>query len=90
MPISSPSSDAPNLEPRVRTVLAAVFGVEPEALINDSSPDTLAKWDSQGHLNLMLALEQEFGVQFSEEQMYEMVSFRLVVLTLEELLGSSA
>jgi len=71
-------------------VLAAVFGVEPEALINDSSPDTLAKWDSQGHLNLMLALEQEFGVQFSEEQMYEMVSFRLVVLTLEELLGSSA
>lgn len=71
-------------------MLAAVFGVEPEALINDSSPDTLAKWDSQGHLNLMLALEQEFGVQFSEEQMYEMVSFRLVVLTLEELLGSSA
>jgi len=71
-------------------VLAAVFGVEPEALINDSSPDTLAKWDSQGHLNLMLALEQEFGVQFSEEQMYEMVSFRLVVLTLEELLGPSA
>ena len=90
MPNSSPSNAGADLDARVRTVIAAVFGVAPGRLNDDSSPDSVAKWDSQGHLNLMLALEQEFGVQFSEEQMYEMLSLRLVVLTLQELIGPAA
>ena len=90
MPTSSPSNAEADLETRARQVFGAVFGIEPAALHDDSSPDTIAKWDSQGHLNLMLALEQEFGVQFSEEQMYEMLNFRLVVLTLQELADPAA
>jgi acyl carrier protein len=35
----------------------------------DSSPETVGSWDSVQHLNLVLALEEEYGFQFSPEEM---------------------
>jgi acyl carrier protein len=35
----------------------------------DSSPETVESWDSVQHLNLILAIEEEYGVQFSPEEM---------------------
>ncbi len=37
-------------------------------------------------MNLVLALEEEFGVEFDEAQIGEMVSFELIRLTLQEVL----
>jgi len=39
-------------------------GVTPE-----SSPETVESWDSVHHLNLVLALEEEYGFEFSPEEM---------------------
>jgi acyl carrier protein len=35
----------------------------------DSSPETVESWDSVQHLNLILAVEEEYGFQFSPEEM---------------------
>ena len=35
----------------------------------DSSPETVESWDSVQHLNLILAIEEEYGFQFSPEEM---------------------
>jgi acyl carrier protein len=37
----------------------------------DSSPETVESWDSVQNLNLVLALEEEYGVQFAPEDMDE-------------------
>ena len=37
----------------------------------ESSPSTVEAWDSVRHLNLMLALEGEYGFEFSPEEMDE-------------------
>jgi acyl carrier protein len=52
---------------RLYQVTEGTFGVSQEALSDDASPLTLAAWDSLGHLNLILAIETEFGVSFSPE-----------------------
>lgn len=52
--------------------MAAVLGVPAEALGDDASPDTIADWDSMSHLNLVMALESEFGVSLSAEDALEM------------------
>ena len=80
---SSPSNA--DLEARARAIVAKVFGIEPVRVDANASPDTIAKWDSHGHMSLVLALEQEFAVQFSDTQIYEMLNFELVVITLKEL-----
>ncbi len=73
------------MKDRVFTVISQVMDVPLESVNEDSSPDTIANWDSLHHMNLVLALEEEFNVQFSDEQAVNMLNAKLVILTLEEL-----
>jgi acyl carrier protein len=73
------------MEPRIKAVMAQIFGIAAGEIQDDSSPDTIAKWDSVSHMNLVIALEAEFGVELSEEQISEMATYRLIVLTIREL-----
>jgi len=74
------------LDDRIRTVMAAAFGVEPGSIDDEASPGNVENWDSLRHMNLVLALEDEFSVRFPEEQIEQLISFRLIRLTLSELL----
>jgi acyl carrier protein len=51
-----------------------------------SSADSLDTWDSLRHMNLMLALEEEFGIKFSDEQIMTMSSVGRIVAGIDELL----
>ena len=53
---------------RVREIAGDVLEADVSA---DSSPVTIASWDSVKHLNLMLALEEEYGFQWAPEEMDE-------------------
>ena len=57
---------------RVRAIAADVFQVDSATLSADSSPETIEAWDSVQNLNLVLALEEEFGFQFAPEEMDRM------------------
>jgi len=59
---------------KVRTIAADVLQVDPGSLTAASSPETVESWDSVQHLNLVLALEEQFGMQFEPEEMDSMKS----------------
>jgi len=59
---------------QLQKVVARVFKINAGTLHPESGPDTIPAWDSAGHINLILALEQEFGVQFGEDEVVEMIS----------------
>lgn len=73
-----------SIDQRAKLVLSQVFGVPIEVLTGDSSPDTIEQWDSVSHINLILALEQEFGVLFTTQEVVELESVSLISLTLRE------
>ncbi len=73
-----------NNEVRVRQVMADVFSISTGAIDDETSPDTVEQWDSLRHLNLILALEQEFGISFTEEQTVELMNFPLIKVLLSE------
>lgn len=75
---------------RVRQIVADVFQLEPQSVIAESSPATVEKWDSINHLNLMLALESEFGVAFAPEEIDHLDSVAVIVRALEGKLGLAA
>lgn len=64
--------------------MGAVLGLEPSAIEPNASSATIAEWDSVRHLQLMLALEDEFDIQFDTD---ELVSLRTVPL-IEARLGA--
>ena len=57
---------------RVREIVSDVLQVDAGAVTPDSSPENVASWDSVQHLNLVLALEDEYGLQFLPEEMDQM------------------
>jgi acyl carrier protein len=63
-----------NAYERVRRVAADVFQLTPDGVERSSSPETIEAWDSVQHLNLILALESEFDVQFEPEEFEGMKS----------------
>lgn len=72
------------MEDRLKKVFSEVFDI-PESQINDdSSPDTIEEWDSLNHSNLVMALEQEFQVSFTPDEMIEMLNFELIKIVLKE------
>jgi acyl carrier protein len=59
-------------EDRLRQTVAQVLGVTTQLLSEESSPSTISSWDSLGHLNLVIALEEEFEVNLSAEEVLAM------------------
>ena len=73
--IVSPKS----VEDRVYRIVAELFTIPIQNVTLESSPDTIAEWDSVGHLNLVLTLEKEFGVRFSTQQIDQLSNVRKIV-----------
>ena len=55
-----------------------------ESVTRDSDP----KWDSLKHVQLILLLEEHFGVQFNEEEMGALRSSDEIVQAIEEKSGT--
>lgn len=71
---------------KLRAVISAVLNVDIGSIGPDSSRDTIDSWDSLRHLNLILALEEEFGVTLPDEDGANATSYQLLVIVLRELL----
>ena len=69
---------------RVEDVVASVLGISRAQIDDDTSPDTVPAWDSMHHLQLVLALEEEFGAQFLVEEIEAMQRVGVIVALLEE------
>jgi len=72
------------MEDRIKNVMAAVFEVPVHEITDESSPDNVKSWDSLKHMNLVLALEDEFDIEFTEEQTVEILNYKLIKVVLKE------
>lgn len=68
-------------------MMSAVFELPLESINEDASTDNIDNWDSLRHLNLILALEEEFGVSIPDEEVGNLVNFKLIELTINELIS---
>lgn len=67
------------MEKKIYQVCARVFRVSPNALSPNSSPDNVEGWDSARHIDLVMALEDEFGIELDEDKVLELLSMELIV-----------
>jgi acyl carrier protein len=74
----------PSTLAEVRQIAADVFTLPLESVQPDSSPDSIPSWDSVQHLNLVMALEEKFAVQFEPEEFDGMTSIEAIAALLEQ------
>lgn len=73
-----------DLDKKIKDVMANVFQTSAKNISNKSSKDTLKKWDSLKHLQLVMALEEELGIKFTDKQTTEMLNFELIKKIIQE------
>ena len=71
---------------KLKNVIATVLNVDVSRIDANASSDTIDSWDSLRHMNLVLALEEEFGVSLPDEEAANATSYPLLVLVLQDLL----
>ncbi len=61
-------------EQKIRQVIADLFNIPVGEVTDTSSAETIKNWDSVQHLNLVLALEESFGIQFEPDEIENLQS----------------
>ena len=68
-----------DLETAIKRVMADVLDLDANAVQDDTSADNTPRWDSANHIQLVLALEEEFSISFDVTEIESMLSFFDVV-----------
>lgn len=74
-------TDAVNPSPNedLRVLMAEVFQVSLDEITPDLAFGDLPQWDSMGHMELMLRLEEAYGIEVSAESISELVSIPAIL-----------
>ena len=59
---------------RVRKVLASTFQLPDDAVHDGMAYSDSKEWDSLNHINLMLALEEAFGISIADDDIVELTN----------------
>ena len=69
---------------KVRTILAQALKVEAADISSDTAFGDLPQWDSMGHMEVMLSLEEQFGVEIDAEIISSLTSVSAISSYLKE------
>ncbi len=56
---------------QLRIIVAEILGIDPDEVTEQSGVDHTEDWDSMRHLMIMMEVEQQFGHQFSPDDLSE-------------------
>ena len=73
---------------QIVTLLASVLDLSVDDIPPDAAPGIVEKWDSLKHMMLIVALEEEFGVRFSDDELTDLLSLELIVHIISEKIES--
>jgi acyl carrier protein len=59
---------------KLRSIVSAILHIPEERVTDELTADTVETWDSLNHINLISAIEQEFGVTLPTENLGDFMS----------------
>ena len=66
------------MQDRIKAVMGQIFNVDPATIAAGSTPETIERWDSLRHMQLVLAIEDEFDIRFADEDIPELLSLQAI------------
>jgi acyl carrier protein len=73
------------MENKVKNIMSAVLSIDIELINNNTSPESVEEWDSLKQMNLIVALEEEFEIEFEDEDIIEMMDYKSILKILKNL-----
>lgn len=72
------------LTERTYKVISTILNVPVDGIRSESSPDTIPLWDSLKHIELVLSLEEEFQVEFGDDEILELLNVGSILKTVRK------
>ncbi len=85
---NEPVADSGTTERRVRSVIARVFELTEGEAGGDLRMGSVPRWDSMGHMELIVEIENEFGVTFPTFAIAELTGVAEIVRAIDAQKGS--
>jgi acyl carrier protein len=70
---------------KIRAIMAEALRLPVDRIGPDAAIGTVPNWDSTAHMHMMIALEDEFGIELDENRMVEMTSLAKISAAVEQL-----
>lgn len=75
------------IEQQVQAVMSIILGIPTSDITPEATQDNYSTWDSLKHLDLVVAIEEEFGISIPEEEIGNMLSLKLIAVIVDECLN---
>ena len=73
-----------DIKSRARTTLAKALKVPLDSIADDASQIQFANWDSLKHMNVVLALENEFDLEFDDSELPTLTSLETIISAIKK------
>jgi acyl carrier protein len=70
------------MKDKIKSIMSAVFEIDKDVIGDDATTGSLENWDSINHMNLVLAIEEEFSIVFDDEEIVQITSLKSIENTL--------
>ena len=67
------------MEESIKEMVSEVFGIDEEDVTPDTSPETIDNWDSMNHLKLVTAIEEEFSINLTMDEVESITNVKTLM-----------
>ncbi len=68
-----------NMDATLKELMAEIFEVEESEIDDDFNPESTNNWDSLNNLRLITAIETEFNISFTMDEIQSMSDYKTIL-----------
>lgn len=70
-------------EQHIKNIMASAWGIDPKAITSEARFSEFPQWDSMGHVNLLVSLEQRYHIAIDYGTLSELISIPAIIKYLQ-------
>ena len=66
------------MDKRIKTIMSIIFEIPVDEINEETSKEKVKTWDSLKHMDLVVALEEDFSIEFNDDEIIMLDSFSAI------------
>ena len=66
------------IDSKLKKIFLDIFNINSKDFSSNSSMKNIEKWDSLNHIGLISEIENQFSINFKDEEVIEMINFKVI------------
>ena len=76
------------MDEKLKKIFSEILEVSISQITENASPENIESWDSLKQMGLIVAIEEEFGIQFEDEAVFSLNDYAMIHSALEKMLAN--